>query len=124
MIPRVPPSGPVCSLLTSPPVTFHDDSGATAVIDWALGNDQAIELTTGAAPCVVTSLNLPLNEPADLTLQVQQDSVGGRTIVFLDGQTPGGTSLALSAGANATDLLDLFWTGHVLLITIRGKNFS
>lgn len=124
MIPRIPPSGPVVELLSSPPVTFHDDSGATAIIDWSKGNNQAIELTTGAAPCVVTSNGLPPDETASLTLQVQQDGTGSRTIVFVDGQTPGGSPLALSAGANATDLLDLFWTGHVLLVTIRGKNFS
>jgi hypothetical protein len=124
VIPRLGASGPAIKLLTAPVLTYHDAQGATATIDWSKGNNQSIGLAAGADPCVVTSTNLPAGETAELTLRVQQDATGGRSIAFAGGQTPGGTALALSAGAHAVDLLDLFWTGNVLLVTIRGKDFT
>jgi hypothetical protein len=120
--PRLSPNGPEIDLTTQLPQTFHHVAGADETIDWSKGPNQQIDLS--AATCVVTSTGLPQGETASLTLMVQQDATGGRAIAFVGGQTPGGTPLALSAGANATDLLDLFWTGHVLLVTIRGKAFA
>lgn len=124
MIPRGGPSGPPLKLLSAPVLTYTE-AGETATIDWAKGNHQHLTLGPGAAPCVVTSINLPSGgETADLTLAVRQDGVGGRTIAFVLSHTPGGAGITLSSGANETDLLDIFWTGNVQQVTVRGLDFS
>jgi hypothetical protein len=122
-IPRLSPTGPNLDSVSAPKLTFHHEAGAAATIDFSEGPNQQIDLSVGSAPCVVTFAGLPQNEEtASYTLEVQQDATGGRTIVFVGGLTPAG--FALSPAANARDLLDLYWDGHVMWVTIRGKAFS
>lgn len=117
MIPRLSASGPVLELLTAPVQTFHHDAGATVTIDWSKGNNQQVDLTAASAPCVVTSVGLPDNETAELTLLVQQDATGSRTIAFANGSLATGFALA----ATGSTLLRLFWTGHTLLVSVGWK---
>jgi len=103
--------------------TYHHAAGAAAAIDWGNGPNQQIDLSAGSAPCVVTCTGTPPNEEtASYTLEVQQDATGGRTIVIVGAQYAAG--FALSVGANAYDLLDLYWNGHNYLVTVRGKAFT
>lgn len=47
------------------------------------------------------------------TLELQQDTTGGRSIVFANARTPYGIPVPLSSPANSVDLLHLLWNGSV-----------
>lgn len=123
MIPRQSSSGPVIKTISAPKITYHHEAGAAVTIDWSLGSNQQIDLTALSKPCVITSIGLPPDDTtAALTLQVQQNAAGDGSIVVVGANYA--TGFALSAVANAMDLVDLYYTGHSFMVSMRGKNFT
>jgi len=123
MIPRQSASGPVIKTVSAPKLTYHHEAGAAVTIDWSLGSNQQIDLDELSVPCVITSTGLPPDDTtAALTLQVQQNAAGDGSVIFVGANYANG--FALSAVANAIDLLDVFWTGHNLMVSVRGKHYT
>jgi len=122
MIARKSPSGPTIVLPSAVDTVQDGNSGADITIDWSEGPNHAVTLT--AANVVIRQEGLPVGETAELTLKVTQDATGNRHAAFADAVTPGGSGITLSTAANKTDLLDLHWDGHVLLVTVRGLAFA
>ena len=128
MIPRQSASGPVIKTVSAPKITYHPAGdeppiGAAVTIDWSKGSNQQVTLDALSKPLVVTSVGLPPDDTtAALTLQVAQNAAGDGSIVFVGGNYANG--FALSAVANAIDLLDVFYTGHNLMVSVRGKHYA
>lgn len=122
MIPRQSASGPVIKTVAAPKITYHHEAGAAVTIDWSQGSNQQIDLDALSVPCVITSIGLPPDDTtAALTLQVQQNAAGNGSIVIVGANYANG--FALSVVANAIDLVDLFYTGHSFMASVRGKHY-
>lgn len=123
MIPRQSSSGPLIKTVSAPKIVYHHEAGAAVTIDWSLGSNQQVDLTALSKPCVINSIGMPPDDTtAQLTLQVQQNAAGDGSIVVSGGNYA--TGFALSAVANAMDLVDLYYTGHSFMVSMRGKNFT
>lgn len=85
----------------------NGNSGTADTINWTVGNKQKSTLTDN---CTFT-----FTEPAgpcNLILKLIQDATGGRTVTWpADVNWPSGTPPTLSTGANAIDIVALYYDG-------------
>lgn len=85
----------------------NGNSGAADTIDWGVGNKQKSTLTNN---CTFT-FTAP-GGPCSLILELHQDATGSRTVTWPGTVVwPDSTAPTLSAGANAIDVIALFWNG-------------
>ena len=85
----------------------NGNSGAADTVDWGVGNKQKSMLTGN---CTYT-FTAP-NGPASLTLKLQQDATGSRTVTWPAAvKWPGGTAPTLSTAATAIDIVAFYYNG-------------
>ncbi len=78
---------------------------ANADIDWSNGNNQKVVL---GADITLTFSNMGVGHKQ---LKVVQDGTGSRTPTLPSGKWPGGTASTFSTGADAVDILSVYYDG-------------
>lgn len=97
----------------------NSDSGAADTIDWGVGNKQKSTLTDN---CTFT-FTAPDGQ-CNLILRLIQDATGSRTVTWPGTvKWPSGTAPTLSTGANAIDIIALYWNG-TSYFGVASLNFS
>ena len=86
----------------------NGNSGAAATVDWNNGQKHRITLT---ANCTFTLTSLT-DGVSNLLIKIIQDATGSRTVTWPASVLwPDGTAPTLSTGANAVDIVSLYWDG-------------
>ena len=88
--------------------TTNTPSAGAVTINWKNGNKQKLSLTGNVTSMTLTA---PAN-PCSLTLMVQQDATGGRTVSWPTSvKWPGGGAPTITTAANAVDIVTMYFDG-------------
>lgn len=92
----------------------HGNVSGAVPIDWTTGHRRKVTLTGNTTFSFTNPTGV-----ANLILEIVQDVIGGRTIVLPAAAKFQGGDSTLSAGANAIDLMTLFYDGTNYLVVIN-----